>query len=645
MSSDSTYDPEDDKMKKRATSQKKAKLKWIKKRKRTGSDATAIQVEVKRQRRIRGEIDRREEVLRKSKRRRCGQINRSDEIQRKALRRRAGDIDRSVEIQQKTSRRRAGGIDRTNEARHFTNKRRERVQRKRAEPQKRASDRDVSGVSIWTACTLPSDEQLKAFDKDPYIAVAAFRLMAGIPADPRICAANLEFDVDEERIISHFSQFCGHGAAIRICGACGIGDIMSNDESYKLPLSHPRIIFLLCDKDKLDSITDLRRKAMHLLERDGLTYHLDSTAYNDSDETVTICATCYTSLAHAIRTGKAPIQTFAFYDYGVIPAHLPQLTLAETIATSVNVIIQVILNLRPLGGISQTAAKGHAIAVPLTGVQSLATVVYELPRIDLCEHIRLVVVAKKGMWKAMRRLLQRKGPLTCDPRKILVTLLYRKGVENKNYENVKIPTPQEMDRISCSLNKQLQTLLYTAFFSDSMIADRLLKNQRSEVEDEKEGLHNIGCDEVIVKGVLLTEAPNAANPMSLVLESLQKKLDIVRKYSDVPKGSSNLETINPATSVNTSQALTVNSLEDFSEVSEDCFDVSQDLAAARVNSRVAVGPDHSVKTTQVPRVVSFEEKCEVAEKCFDAPQEFHKSSPNMVSQKPVFLIKYLTSVI
>ena len=202
-------------------------------------------------------------------------------------------------------------------------------------------------------------------DKDPYTVVAAFRLMAGIPPDPRICSANLEFHVDEERIISRFSEFCGHGAAIKICGACGIGDIMSNDESYKLLLSHPRIVFLLCDKDFLDSISDLRRLSLHLLERDGKIYHLDPAAFDDSDETIIICATCYTSLAHALRTGKPPIQTFAFYDYGVIPAHLPHLTLAETIATSVNIVIQVILNLRPLGGISQTAAKGHAVAVYL----------------------------------------------------------------------------------------------------------------------------------------------------------------------------------------------------------------------------------------------------------------------------------------
>ena len=54
----------------------------------------------------------------------------------------------------------------------------------------------------------------------------------------------------------------------------------------------------------------------------------------------------------------------------------------------------------------------------------------------------------------------RKGPLTCNPRHILPTLLYRKAVHIKNYEHVRIPERQDMERIACNLNKQLQTLLY-----------------------------------------------------------------------------------------------------------------------------------------------------------------------------------------
>jgi hypothetical protein len=289
---------------------------------------------------------------------------------------------------------------------------------------------------------------------------------------------------------------------------------------------------LICDKEKLEKLPQIRRDSMHLLQRDGIVYHLDAKAFNEEDETFIVCNSCYNSLPYAIRTGKPPVGTFAFYDYGIVPATLPKLSLAEEIATSINIVIQVIVNLKPLAGVSQTAAKGHAIAVPLTGVQSLATVVYELPRQDLSEHIWLVVVAKKGMWKAMRRLLSRKGPLTCNPRHILTTLLYRKAVKNKNYEHVRIPDPKDMERIACNLNKQLQNVLDRATFTDSMIADQLLQRQRTEVEDEQEGLSNSAAEDVFIKGVLLTEAPNVANPMAHVLDSLVNKLDNTRDESD-----------------------------------------------------------------------------------------------------------------
>ena len=52
-----------------------------------------------------------------------------------------------------------------------------------------------------------------------------------------------------------------------------------------------------------------------------------------------------------------------------------------------------------------------------------------------------------------------------------------------------------------------------------------MQRQRAEVEDEQEGLNNIGCDEIVLKGVILTEVPNVANPMAHVLKSLTTKLD------------------------------------------------------------------------------------------------------------------------
>ena len=105
------------------------------------------------------------------------------------------------------------------------------------------------------------------------------------------------------------------------------------------------------------------------------------------------------------------------------------------------------------------------------------------------------------------------------------TLLHRKAVDNKNYQHVTIPTPEDMERITCNLNDQLRALLQNDFFCDSTIADRLLQRQRAEVEDELEGLNNMGCDEIILKGAMLTELPNVANPMAHVLKSLTTKLN------------------------------------------------------------------------------------------------------------------------
>ena len=140
----------------------------------------------------------------------------------------------------------------------------------------------------------------------------------------------------------------------------------------------------------------------------------------------------------------------------------------------------------------------------------------------------------------MRRLLSRRGPLTCNPRHILATLLYRKAVHNKNYEHVRIPDRQDMERIACNLNKQLQNLLDSVIFSNSMIADQLLQRQRTEVEDEQEGFNKYACGDVFIKGILLTEAQNVDNPIAHVLDSLLNKLDATgeefdpqRKFVDI----------------------------------------------------------------------------------------------------------------
>ena len=133
-----------------------------------------------------------------------------------------------------------------------------------------------------------------------------FRLMAGIPPDPRICPDNLTFEVDVDDIIERYSRNCGHDASMMTCGSCGIHDIMVGKELLELPLLHKRILLLECSQEKLSSLSSERRKSMHLVTIDGKTYHLDSAAVNTEKKTVVICRNCYISLAYALTTKKPP---------------------------------------------------------------------------------------------------------------------------------------------------------------------------------------------------------------------------------------------------------------------------------------------------------------------------------------------------
>ena len=201
---------------------------------------------IRRLRRKRKQTDpehRRPEFNQRTKRRKTGEENRTAEVQRKAVRRKDGDIEREDEYKGRSRKRRAGDEPRNRSA-DIRSKagRREEGDIDRKEEYKRRSQkrrtRNFPAHTFWTADVLPTDEQLKHFEKDPSTAVAAFRLMAGIPSDPRIKSANLKFEVNKDEIISRFSDFCGHRASIKICGACRVGDVMAAGESYQLPLTH-----------------------------------------------------------------------------------------------------------------------------------------------------------------------------------------------------------------------------------------------------------------------------------------------------------------------------------------------------------------------------------------------------------------------
>ena len=124
----------------------------------------------------------------------------------------------------------------------------------------------------------------------------------------------------------------------------------------------------------------------------------------------------------------------------------------------------------------------------------------------------------------------------------MITLQYRKGVDNKNYEDIKIPSANQVEKTVGMLNQQIRHILDTAIESDSLIAERLATNQRYEVEDSNAGLCPDGYKGVIIRGVMLTDAPQADNPISMVLKSLKKKIDNAKESTKVQSRKDAIET-------------------------------------------------------------------------------------------------------
>ena len=59
------------------------------------------------------------------------------------------------------------------------------------------------------------------------MAAAAFRMMAGVPRDVRICPTDMSFKVDVENMIDRWKAEIGHDVDIRVCGTCNARDIMT----------------------------------------------------------------------------------------------------------------------------------------------------------------------------------------------------------------------------------------------------------------------------------------------------------------------------------------------------------------------------------------------------------------------------------
>ena len=209
------------------------------------------------------------------------------------------------------------------------------------------------------------------------------------------------------------------------------------------------------------------------------------------------------------------------------------LTLIETLAISKNLVFTSIFHLRPIGGIEQVGLKGHSYVLPIDSVESVSTLVESLPRCDLRKHIMVGFMGTTEMYKLVRDVAARLGPLSINPINVFMWLFFLKKVENPYYTNVTIPESDEEKGIAATnLQKAAEDILNAADVCNSGTLRGLDLAQRSEVEDISVSLDDaLQQNDIRVNTVLLTQVHAVKNPIELALKSLHDKLTVPEEMS------------------------------------------------------------------------------------------------------------------
>ena len=158
---------------------------------------------------------------------------------------------------------------------------------------------------------VPTDTQLLNLEKDPGSAVAMFRLMAGLPKNHLRRPTVTTLPVDIQGIIDKFAGHAGHSAPIKVCGVCGIRNIMSESEVKAYPIDHKYIQILKCNEENITS-NQVRLDCLHIVTVDNEKYHLDIDGFNRSTRQVAVCVSCEKTLIYTTSRGRVPRQSYAF---------------------------------------------------------------------------------------------------------------------------------------------------------------------------------------------------------------------------------------------------------------------------------------------------------------------------------------------
>ena len=76
--------------------------------------------------------------------------------------------------------------------------------------------------------------------------------------------------------------------------------------------------------------------------------------------------------------------------------------------------------MRAIGGIEQIGLKGHSYVLPIDSVESLTTIVTSLPRKDLRKHVMVGFMGTPSLYKLVREIAARLGPLSMNPKNIFM---------------------------------------------------------------------------------------------------------------------------------------------------------------------------------------------------------------------------------
>ena len=255
---------------------------------------------------------------------------------------------------------------------------------------------------LWSSDALPDDDLLKQFELHPYVAAAAFRMMAGVPRDTRICPTDMSFDVDVQNMIDRWKAEVGHDVDIRVCGTCNARDIMTEGEYRQIPITHNYLKVCILERELPSNVI---RDGKHIVRHNDIDYKINPKAFNVESAQVTLCIVCFIDLKSAFQFKKeAPKHTLAYWDLGRVPSYVPKLNAAELIAIAKFVVFTPIFELKAIHGARSTRMRGHVVALPLNSSESLDSVVESLPRRDLAKRVKICILGNKSTWKIAKNI-------------------------------------------------------------------------------------------------------------------------------------------------------------------------------------------------------------------------------------------------